>query len=149
MNRTDLMEMGTLTADALQEGAVQVFEEMIAAYYNARGYQYPDTWEALGFVTTELGEVYEVLLAEKGGWIRNNPQDKPKYSPEALGEELGDVIMMAMVAGLARGVNPARSLTEKIHRKIAAQSRDPGDRGMRSPGHVAEESSLPNDAVAQ
>ncbi len=52
--------------------------------------------------------------------MRNHPEDKPGYSSEKLGEELGDVIMMAMVAGMARGVNPARSLTEKIHRKVIA-----------------------------
>ncbi len=136
MNRTDLIDMGTLTADALQEGAAQVLEEMIAAYYAARGYMYPDTWQALGFTTTELGEVYEVLLAERGGWVRNHPQSKPPYSTERLGEELGDVIMMAMVAGLVRGVNPVRCLNEKIRRKLIAL-------------RAAEDSSLPNDAAPQ
>ncbi len=120
LNRTDLIDMGTVSADVLHEGAVSVLEEAIAAYYAVRGYMYPDTWQALGFLNTELGEVYEVLIAEKGGFVRNNPQNKPPYSTEKLGEELGDVIMMAMVAGMVRGVNPARSLTAKIRRKVEA-----------------------------
>ncbi len=100
--------------------------EMIDWYYAERGYKFPDAWEALGFLNTELGEVYEVLLAERAGWVRNHPEDKPGYSPERLGEDLGDVVMMAVVAGLARGVNPLECLSAKLHHKVAALRADEG-----------------------
>ncbi len=106
------MESGCL------ESAANAFHALIVEYYKFRRYKYPDTWRALGFMNTELGEVYEVLLAEEGGWVRNHPEDKPGYSVKRLGEELGDVILMAIVTGLTRGVNPLDSLAEKLQHKM-------------------------------
>lgn len=93
--------------------------DIIIDYFDKRGLVYPDnSWQALGFATTEMGEVYELLLDRDKNWIRNNPEDKPKFNKEDLSEELGDVIMMIMLAGYVEGVNPIQSLKDKIQRKL-------------------------------
>lgn len=93
--------------------------DFIVEYFNKRKLVYPDTsWQALGFATTEMGEVYELLLDRDKNWIRNNPDDKPKFNKENLAEELGDVIMMIMLAGWVEGVNPIQALKDKINRKL-------------------------------
>lgn len=93
--------------------------ELLKVYYEVRGLKWPDFNAAMKFVATELGEVYELDLSREGGWVRNNPQNKPQFSKEALSEELGDAIMMLVVAGLAEGVDPIKSLIDKLNKKIA------------------------------
>jgi NTP pyrophosphatase (non-canonical NTP hydrolase) len=93
---------------------------LIIEYYKKRGLKWPDFDDAMKFVLTEIGEVYEIDLSRVGGWVRNNPQDKPEFDKEALGRELGDVIMMLMVAGIAEGVNPLAALVNKINKKLEA-----------------------------
>ena len=93
--------------------------DLITDYYESRGLQWPaDGDEALDWALTELAEAQELLLARKGGWVRNNPKDKAGYIPQRFAEELGDVIMMALVAGMVEGVEPLAALTSKIRRKI-------------------------------
>jgi hypothetical protein len=91
----------------------------VTEYYELRGLHWPTVEEALQFVHTELGEAYEILLARNPNWVRNNPDGKPGFSSEALGEELGDAVMMLVVAGLAVGVDPVSALLDKIDRKLA------------------------------
>lgn len=92
--------------------------EFILYYYEKRGLKLPDFNSAMKFVQTELGEVYELDLAREGGWVRNNPESKPKFSREELAIELGDVIMMIMVAGIVEGVDPLKALIDKMERKL-------------------------------
>lgn len=92
--------------------------DIINKYYSDKGLTFPNFENAMKFVITELGEVYELDLARIGGWVRNNPQNKPAFSKEKLAEELGDVIMMLMVAGIAEGVDPELALVNKIARKL-------------------------------
>lgn len=92
--------------------------ELIKFYYNQRGLKYPNFDEALKFVHTELGEVYELDLSRIGGWVRNNPDSKPVFDKEELGKELGDVIMMVIMAGLAEGIDPIKSLEVKLKSKL-------------------------------
>lgn len=96
--------------------------DLITEFYNERNLKFPNSQEALAFVHTELGEVYELLLSRVGGWTRNNPETKPKFSKEELGRELGDAIMMLIVAGMAEGVDPLKSLEEKIRIKMGQAS---------------------------
>lgn len=92
--------------------------EAIDKYYTARNLVHPNSWQALAWAATELGEVYEILLAE-GNWVRNNPEKHPEtFDSESFAEELGDVIMMVQKAGMARGVDPLGALYEKIKRKL-------------------------------
>ena len=90
----------------------------IGEYYALRGLKWPDTDEALMWVITEYAEVMELMLAKKGGWVRNNPDDHQGYSREAFAEELGDVIFMLIVAGMVEGVDPIGAMFDKMASKI-------------------------------
>lgn len=92
--------------------------DFIINYYEKRKLSWPDFNDAMKFVATEIGEVYEVDLSRNPTWVRNNPQNKPIFSEEQLASELGDVIMMVMVAGIAEGVDPLEALIKKIRRKL-------------------------------
>lgn len=91
----------------------------IEYYFNKRDLKWPNTEKALMFSETEMSEVYELLLAEEGDWVRNNPEDKPEYNNEEFAKELGDVIMMVMVAGMVRGLDPIDALIQKMENKLA------------------------------
>lgn len=99
--------------------------ELIEKYFNGRDLKYPNAWESLAWAQTELGEVYEILLGWSGDWVRNNPQDHPVKTKEDFAEELGDVIMMVMMAGYVEGVNPIQALKDKINRKLEKLNNTP------------------------
>lgn len=90
----------------------------ICEYYQLRGQKWPNVEEAMMWLETECAEVYELLLARKDGWVRNNPANKPEFSKEALAAELGDAIMMLLVAGYVEDVDPMQALLEKVERKL-------------------------------
>ncbi len=54
----------------------------------------------------------------RGQWVRNNPEAHPVATRQDFSEELGDVIMMLMVAGLVDGVDPLDALYAKMERKL-------------------------------
>jgi NTP pyrophosphatase (non-canonical NTP hydrolase) len=93
-------------------------KDFIIRYFEMRGLTWPNFDAAMKFVQTELGEVYELDLARINGWVRNNPQTKLSFSKEQLAEELGDVIMMIMVAGIVEGIDPLNALINKMYKKI-------------------------------
>jgi len=91
---------------------------LLDEYWEFRDLVHPNVWESLGWAHTELGEVYEILLAD-GDWVRNNPEDHPNaFDNEHFAEELGDVIMMIQKAGMVRGVDPLQALYNKIEKKM-------------------------------
>ncbi len=93
--------------------------KIIINYYEKRGLKWPSFDNAMKFALTEIGEVYEVDLARYKGWVRNNPDGKPVlFDKERLGDELGDVIMMIMVAGIVEEVDPLAHLVRKINVKL-------------------------------
>lgn len=91
---------------------------LIIDYYNKRHLTWPNFDNAMKFVQTELAEVYEIDLDRSGNWVRNHPENKPKFDKEALAEELGDAIFMLVVAGLAEGVDPITAMKNKMERKL-------------------------------
>lgn len=91
---------------------------LVETYYAHRDLKWPTTIQALMWAQTELAEVYELLLARDGGWVRNNPESKEAFSKERLAEELGDTIMMLFVAGIIEGVDPIAALKNKIESKM-------------------------------
>jgi len=94
-------------------------EHDVIHYFNARGLVWPeDADTALQFALTEMAEATELLLSRKAGWKRNNQDSKRGFSKERLAEELGDVLMMVLVAGIAEGVSPVQALRDKIQRKL-------------------------------
>jgi len=57
----------------------------------------------------------EKPIAKGGGWTRNNPDDHGAYSDAAFLEELGDAIMMLLVAGVVQCRGDAlQALEDKI-----------------------------------
>lgn len=92
--------------------------DFIAEYFHKRGLKWPTFDEAMKFVQTEIAEVYELDLARIGGFVRNNPQDKEQFSKERLAEELGDAILMLLVAGMTENLNPLEAMENKMRRKL-------------------------------
>ena len=91
---------------------------MITEYYERRGMRWPATGdEALDWALTELAEAKELLLARKGDWVRNHPENKEDFTQQRFAEELGDLIMMTLVAGMVEGLDPLAVLEEKINGK--------------------------------
>lgn len=90
----------------------------ILEYTSKRGYVMPNIWQAMGWVNTEIAEVYELILDREAGWVRNHPEDKPNFTEDSLAEELGDVIFMIMLAGYSEGVNPLEAMKAKMARKL-------------------------------
>lgn len=92
--------------------------EKIQHYFLARGLVMPSTDDALKWAITEFGEANEVLL-RRGTWIRNNPHKQTlEFSAQEFCEELGDMIMMLMIAGLTVGGDPIKELEAKMVRKL-------------------------------
>jgi hypothetical protein len=91
--------------------------ERVKHYYKKRGLVWPDFRDAMEFVGTELGEVYEVDLSRRE-WVRNHPENKPIFSKELLAEELGDVIFMLIVAGIVEEVDPILAMNRKMNRYL-------------------------------
>lgn len=92
----------------------------IKEYYAKRNLTWPNFDNAMKFVMTEIAEVYELDLDRSGDWVRNNPENKPKFNKEELAEELGDAIFMLVVAGIAEGVDPIKAIYKKMERKLGA-----------------------------
>lgn len=95
--------------------------DLIKHYYEVRNLSWPNFDNAMKFVQTEMAEIYELDLSRVGGWIRNHPETKPAFSKDSLAEELGDAIMMLIVAGIAEGVDPIEALEKKIEAKLKKQ----------------------------
>ena len=91
---------------------------LIERYYDTRGLTWPTTNEALDWLLTELAEAKELLLARNGEWVRNNPDQHPGFDNALLEEELGDIVMMALVAGRVEGLDPIGALVTKIEEKM-------------------------------
>jgi hypothetical protein len=92
--------------------------DLIAIYYAALELKEPDADESLDWLLTELAEAKELLLARRGGWVRNHPADHPQFSSARFAEELGDIIMMALRAGMAETVDPLAALYTKIDNRL-------------------------------
>lgn len=95
----------------------------IEYYYQQRGLIRPSLWHAFTFMVEEMGEVAEELMKYTGGYQRNNPFKEVRNSDDehirAIGEELGDVIMMAVMTGRTLGIDPILCLKEKMERKVS------------------------------
>jgi len=93
---------------------------VIKDYYEKRNLTWPNFDNAIKFLVTELAEVEELDLDRSSSWVRNHPETKPKYNKEDMAEELGDVVLMAMVAGIVDGVDPLEALLNKMNNKLKA-----------------------------
>ena len=99
--------------------------DIIKDYYEKRQLKWPDFHQAMKFVHTEIGEVYELDLSRDGGWVRNNPENKEPFNKQRLAEELGDCVMMLIVAGIAEGVDVESALKNKLSNKLKKENKTP------------------------
>jgi hypothetical protein len=91
---------------------------MVQFYFEQRGVKLPTFEQAMMFLHVELGDVYEIYLAQSDGWRRNHSIDgETEFSKRRLAEELGDAIMMLVVAGLVCETDPIQALLENLARK--------------------------------
>lgn len=93
--------------------------ELILRVWREKGLKWPSAMQALAFATTELGEALELLLERDGGWTRNNPSDKEKFTTDRFEQELADIIMMVQVAGMDYGLDPVARLYKELESKVA------------------------------
>lgn len=94
----------------------------IKRYYKVRGLTMPDTKEALDFAITEWAEARELLFAEDDKWVRNHEQEP--YSDKRFAEELGDILLLLIVAGMTRGVDPLQAMVNKLDHKMTEAVND-------------------------
>jgi len=66
---------------------------------------------------SEFGEACDVLMEQRGGWTRNNPDGK-RNTDDALAEELSDAVMMLLIAGISRGYDLLAVMDDKMKRKL-------------------------------
>lgn len=86
--------------------------QLVQKYYQFRGLAQPDANQAFLFLTSEIGELADALVAGQGDWVRNNP-GRERNIPA----EIGDVLMMLTVFAATQGVDPVEALKEKMRSK--------------------------------
>ena len=92
---------------------------LIEEYYQRRNLIWPKSHEGILWAITEMAEAIELLMPELNNWVRNHPDNRPsEFESGKFEEELGDVIMMAQVAGMVRGLDPIQALRDKISEKL-------------------------------
>ena len=91
--------------------------DILKDFYKRTGRVFPNFDRSLQFADTEKAEALEIYLAKFPEFKRNHPEDKPKWLPEKLEMELGQMIQMIQVAGMAEGVDPLAGLIRKLSRQ--------------------------------
>ena len=86
--------------------------QLVQQYYDFRGLTQPDANQAFLFLTSEIGELADALVAKQGKWVRNNP-NRERIIPD----EIGDVLMMLTVFAATQGIDPLEALKEKMRSK--------------------------------
>ena len=86
--------------------------ELVEQYYAFRGLTQPDANQSFLFLTSEIGELADALVAGQGEWIRNNPERE-----RSIANEIGDVLMMLTVFASTQGVDPVQALKDKMRSK--------------------------------
>ena len=87
----------------------------VSLYFDRTDKVWPEAPAALLFAVQEIGEASDYLMPLLGDFVRNNPENHPEqFDTDGYGEELGDVILMALVAGYVSGVDPLAAMLKKI-----------------------------------
>lgn len=87
--------------------------ELVNRYFAFRGLEMPsDSFHALAFLMSEVGELSDALVSSAGNWTRNNP-DRER-DPEM---EAADVLMMLYVTMRNQGIDPLEAMLKKFQQK--------------------------------
>ena len=84
-------------------------ETFILGIWKKRGIKVPNTKDAAIFLITEAAEVLDAVMRMESGWVRTNKKDVD------IGEEIADVITMAILTAHSAGVE---NLLEVIVKKL-------------------------------
>jgi NTP pyrophosphatase (non-canonical NTP hydrolase) len=94
-------------------------KRLVDSYFDNRGLAKPDTNEAMLFLTSEIGELADVIVGSQKKWVRN---DKAKEDIEDyigyIADEIGDVLMMLTVVASTFNLEPITCMQNKMTRKI-------------------------------
>jgi NTP pyrophosphatase (non-canonical NTP hydrolase) len=92
---------------------------LVDSYFDIRELAKPDTNEAMLFLTSEIGELADVIVGSQKKWVRNN---KSKENIEDyigyIANEIGDVLMMLTVVAGTFDLDPVACMREKMIEKI-------------------------------
>lgn len=87
----------------------------------------PDVIDAMGFIVTECGEMWDAYLRIKGGYVRNNPG----APAEGFHAEIGDIVFMAIVLAEVEGFSIERMIRSKLskmdRKRVAACQNTAGE----------------------
>ena len=86
--------------------------QLVQVYYDFRGLTQPDANQAFLFLTSEIGELADALVANQAAWVRNNPGRE-----RVIPDEIGDVLMMLTVFAATQGIDPVEALKAKMRSK--------------------------------
>jgi NTP pyrophosphatase (non-canonical NTP hydrolase) len=93
-------------------------EDIWKGYAESRKYEVPNTLESFLWLVSEIGELSESIVVNmKDGWVRNNPEKKPKVGDELTADEIGDVLMMLIATASAKGLDPIQCMLDKMKKK--------------------------------
>lgn len=84
--------------------------DLVADYFRFRGLTFPNQDEAFLFLVSEIGELADKLVHNKGDWLRNNPDAKN----DDWRSEVGDVLMMLCMTA---GEDPVQMMVDKFKKK--------------------------------
>ena len=88
-------------------------KKYIKRYFDERGLNYPkEALDSFLFLVSEVGELSDVMVTQRGDWVRNHP-DKERD----LEFELADIYMMLAITADLLGVDLDKALVNKITEK--------------------------------
>ncbi len=92
---------------------IEPMMDYIDRYFQFRELAKPENiYHALSFLTSELGELADAIVASDGSWIRNHPDKERSVRAEA-----GDVLMMLYVTMHLHNADPMICMMEKFKSK--------------------------------
>ena len=93
--------------------------KLVNEYYEIRGLAKPNTNEAMLFLTSEIGELADMIVGSQKKWVRNNKaKENITNYLSYIADEIGDVLMMLTVVADTYALNPVDCMLEKMTRKI-------------------------------
>ncbi len=92
--------------------SLKYLKDLILTVWLEREFKMPNTKDAAIYLATESAEVLDAVMRMESGWVRSNKKETD------VGEELADVITMAILTAHAAGIdNLFEIILNKLSRK--------------------------------
>lgn len=96
----------------VQEIELPPIIDAVRMYFDRRGLVYAvDPVDALMFLTSEIGELSDAIVHNRGEWVRNHDKERD------AGPEIGDVLMMLCVTADRLNTEPLDEMLKKFAKK--------------------------------